>query len=168
MVHGTAGALGSPRTAEFGNDLVDRARLRRHRKRNVGVAQRAVAFAVIGEIKRDDRYALAPRIGPDVALGPMQDRMNPQMGASRQPSVEVIPEFRRLVAHVPTALQAPRREHPLLRAGRFLVTANTREQAVETVLGKGKLQPLGLAGGGTGGWRQRGVNGLDRRAGFDE
>src|SRR6266852_5781022 len=130
VIHGAAGAFGGPRRIELGNDLVDRAGLRRPRKRDVGVAQRAIAFAVFGKIECNDRYAFTPGIGPDVGLGPMEDRMDPQMGASRKPGVEVIPKFRRLIAHVPVAVETARREHPLLGAGRFLVSANASEQAV--------------------------------------
>src|SRR5467141_892101 len=111
VIHGAAGAFGGPCRIELGDDLVDRARLRRHGKR-------------------------------DVSVGPMEDRMDPQMRASRQTGVEVIPEFRRLIAHVPVALEAARREHPLLGAGRFLVAVNASEQAIEAVFGKGKFQPL--------------------------
>jgi hypothetical protein len=77
VIHGAAGAFGGPRRIELGNDLVDRARLRRHRKRDVGIAKRAIAFAVLGEVERNDGYALTPGIGPDVAFGPMEDRMDP-------------------------------------------------------------------------------------------
>src|SRR5215813_11021218 len=164
VIHGAAGAFRGPRRIKLGNDLVDRARLGRDRKRDVGIAKRAIALAVLGEVEWNDRYPLTPRIGPDVGFGPMEDRMDAQMRASRQPGVEVIPEFRRLIAHVPMALKAARREHPLLGASRFLVAANAGEQAIEAMFGKGKLQPLGLARSRPRGRRQRGVDGFDRRA----
>ena len=44
--------------------------------------------------------------------------MNAQMRARRRRGVEVIPEFRRLVAHVPAAFGAARRKYPFLGAGR--------------------------------------------------
>src|SRR5258708_40032071 len=145
VVHGAAGALGNFGAVELEDDLVDRARLRGHRRRDVGIAERAVALAVAGEIERNDRDALAPRIGPDIGLGPMQDRMDAQMRAGRRRGVEMIPEFRRLIAHVPAALDAARREHPFLGAGRLLVAANAGEQAVEAVFGERELEALGLA-----------------------
>src|SRR5262249_37294331 len=153
---------------KLGDDLVDRTGLRRHRKGDVGVAQRAIARAVLGKIERNDRYAFAPGIGPDVGLGPMEDRMDPQMRTSRKPGVEVIPEFRRLITHVPAALKPARREYPLLGAGRLLVTANASEQAIEAVLSKGEFQPLSLSRGRARRRRQRGVDGLDGRARFND
>ena len=75
------------------------------------IAERAVALAVAREIERDDRDAFAPRVGPDVDLGPMQDRMDAQMRAGRRRGVELVPEFRRLVASRPTRLRAPRGEN---------------------------------------------------------
>src|SRR5580692_899660 len=150
VVHGAAGALRHLGAIELGDDLVDGARLRRHRRGDVGIAERAIALAVAREIKWDDRDALAPRIGPDVGLGPMQDRMDAQMSARRRRGVEVIPEFRRLIADIPAALDPARREHPLLGAGRLLVAANAGEQAVEAVFGERELQPFGLARGRAG------------------
>src|SRR5215813_2509191 len=101
VVHGAADALGRPGGIELGDDLVDGARLRGDREGDVGVAERAIALAVAREIKRDDRDALAASVDPDVALGPMQDRMHAQVRAGRQPRVELIPELGRLGAHVP-------------------------------------------------------------------
>src|SRR5205085_315963 len=90
---------------------------------------------------------LALGVGPDVGLGPMQDRMNPQVRARRRRGVELVPEFRRLVTYVPSAFGAARREHPLLGAGGFLIAANAGDQAVETIFGQRQLfQPRkGLA-----------------------
>ena len=132
------------------------------------VAERAIALAVACEIERDDRDAFAPRVGPDVDLGPMQDRMDAQMRARRRRGVELVPELRRLVAHVPSAFETARREHALLRARRLLVAADAGDQAVELVLGERELQAFGLARRGAGGGRQRRIDGLDRRAVFDD
>ncbi len=162
------GALRHLGAVELGDDLVDGARLRRDRRGDVGIAERAIALAVARQIERDDRDALAPRVGPDIGLGPMQDRMNAQMGARRRRGVEVIPEFRRLIADIPAALDPARREHPFLGAGRLLVAANAGEQAVESVFGQGELQSFGLACRRAGGRRQRRINRLDRRTGLDQ
>src|SRR5256885_10197117 len=51
---------------------------------DVLIAQRAIALAVLRKIKRDDRNVFALGVGPDVGLGPMQDRVNAQMRARRQ------------------------------------------------------------------------------------
>src|SRR5207248_1583741 len=107
-------------------------------------AERAVALAVAREIERDDRDAFAPRVGPDVAFGPMQDRMHAQVRAGRRRGVEVIPELGRLVAHVPQPLGAAWREDPLLGAGGFLVAPDAGDQSVEAVLGERELQSFGL------------------------
>src|SRR5882672_10263185 len=76
MIHGAAGALWRAGGVELGDDLVHGTRLRGDREGDVGVAERAIALAVACEVERDDRDPLAPRIGPDVGLGPMQDRMH--------------------------------------------------------------------------------------------
>ena len=39
VIHGTTGALGCSRGFKFGNDFVDRSRLRRHRERDVCIAE---------------------------------------------------------------------------------------------------------------------------------
>ena len=141
--------------------------VRGHGIGDVLVAERAIALAVLGEIKRDDRNVFALGVGPDVGLGPMQDRMDAQMRARRRRGVELVPEFRRLVAHVPSAFGAARREHPLLGAGGFLVAADAGDQAVKAIFGERELQPFGLARGRSRGRRQGGIDGLDRRAGLD-
>ena len=94
--------------------------------------------------------------------------MDAQMRAGRQPGVEVVPEFRRLVADVPVALEAARGEHPLLGAGRLLVAADAGDQPVEAVLGERELQSFGLARRRAGGGRQRRVDRFERRAWLDD
>src|ERR1051326_806903 len=168
VIHGAAGALGRAGHVELGDDLVDGARLRGDREGDVRVAERAIALAVAREIERDDRDGLAPRIGPDVCFGPMQDRMDAQVRAGRQPGVELVPEFRRLAAHVPLAVARARREDALLGAGRLLVAADAGDQAVEAVLLERDLQAFGLACGRARRGRQRRVDRLDRRARLEQ
>src|SRR5262249_43051045 len=108
VVHRAAGALWNLRRFEFRDDVIDGGCVRLHRKGDVGIAKRSVALSVAREIKRDDRDVLAARVGPDVELGPMQDRMDPKMGTRRRRSVEMVPELRRLIAHVPSALETAR------------------------------------------------------------
>src|SRR5215207_4678248 len=93
----------------------------------------------------------------------MQDWMDPQMRTGRRRIVELVPEFRRLVANIPMTLRAAQREHPLLRARRFFVAPDAGEQAIETVLGECELEALGLARGGSCGGRQGRIDRLDRR-----
>ena len=137
------------------------------REGDVGIAQRAIALAVLCQIKRDDRNVLAPCVGPDVGLGPMQDRVDAQMRARRWRGVELVPELRRLVAHVPSALEPAWREHALLGARRLFVAADAGDQSVEAVFGQRHLQAFGLARGRTRGRRQGRIDGIDRRAGLD-
>src|SRR5262249_37162931 len=143
-------------------------RLRGDREGDVGVAERAIALAVAREIERDDRDPLAPRIGPDVDLGPMQDRMHPQMRAGPQAGIELVPELGRLAAHVPLAGAPARGKQGLLGAGRLLVAADAGDQAVEAVLLERLLEACGLARGRARGRRQRRVDRLDRRARLDD
>src|SRR5262245_1940812 len=75
VIHGAAGAFRNLGGVELFDDLVDGGCGRWDRKCDVRVAERTVALAVAGQIQRNDRDAFAPRIGPDVVLGPMQDRM---------------------------------------------------------------------------------------------
>jgi hypothetical protein len=114
-----------------------------------------------------ERNVFALRVGPDVGFGPMQDRMNAQVSARRRRGVELVPEFRRLVAHVPSAFQPARREHALFRPRRLLVAADAGDQAVEAVFCKRKLQAFGLARGRSRRRRQRRIDRVDRRAGLD-
>src|SRR5271169_3503344 len=120
---------------------------------DVGIAERAIALAGPGEIERNDRDVFTLGIGPDVGFGPMQDRMHAQMRARWRRGVELIPEFRRLIAHVPSALGAARREHALFGARRLFVAADAGDQSVEAVFGKRELQSFGLARGRSRGWR---------------
>ena len=80
----------------------------------------------------------------------------------------MVPEFRRLVAHVPVALETARGKHPLLGAGRLLVAADAGDQPVEAVLGQRELQAFGLARRRAGGRRQRRIDPFERRAFLDD
>ena len=97
----------------------------------------------------------------------MQDRVNAQMCACWRRGVELVPEFRGLIAHVPAAFEAARREHALLGAGRLFVAANAGDQSVEAIFGQREFQPFGLARGGSRGRRERRVDAVNRRAGLD-
>src|SRR5205814_9679337 len=94
-------------------------------------------------------------------------RVHGEMRAWRWRGVELIPEFRRLVAHVPTTFSSARREHPLLGAGRFLIAANAGDQPIEAVFGEREFQSFGLARSRPRRRRQGRINALDRRAGFN-
>src|SRR5689334_16386801 len=97
----------------------------------------------------------------------MQDRVDAQMRALWRRGVELVPELRWLIAHVPAALEPARREHALLGAGGLLIAADAGDQAVEAIFGQRPFQSLGLPRGGTCSWRQGRIDGVDRRAGLN-
>src|SRR4029453_9659132 len=103
-------------------------------------------------------------VGPDIRLGPMQDRVDAQMRAWRRRCVELVPEFRGLIAHVPAAFKSAGREHAFLGAGGLLVAADAGDQSVEAVFVERPFEALGLAGGRTCCRRQGRIDGVDRRA----
>src|SRR5690606_35682628 len=96
---------------------------------DVLVAQGPVALAVPGEIKADRRYLLAQGVMPDVDLGPVKQRMDPNVGVGREIGVVLVPQFRRLVPEVPRPVHAAGTEDPLLGPRRLFVSANAREQS---------------------------------------
>ena len=108
------------------------------------------------------------RVVPDVDLGPMQDRVHAKVCAVRRRGVEVVPELRRLVAHVPVALGSTGREHALLGARCLLIAPDAGEQPVEAMLRERELQSFGLPCSGTRGGRQRRIDGVDGRAVLDQ
>src|SRR5262249_8480387 len=65
-------------------------------------AERAVAgtFALV-VIERNGRDFFALDVFPDVKLGPIKKRMNPDMCARGIVGLKLIPEFRRLISNVP-------------------------------------------------------------------
>src|SRR5256714_9973551 len=96
----------------------------------------------------------------------MQDRVNAQMRAGRRRGIELIPEFRRLIAYVPSAFGAPRREHAFLGARCLFIPADPGDQAVESIFGEREFQSFGLACRRSRGRRQSRIDSLPRRAGF--
>src|SRR3546814_9303818 len=101
------------------------------RRGDVAVALRAVALAVPGQVERHDGDALAPGVEPDVQLGPVQQRVDANVGARREVGLELVPELRRLVAEVPGPALAARAEHPLLGPRRLLVAADAGDHPLQ-------------------------------------
>ena len=88
-------------------------------------AERSVPAAVaLVVIERDGRHALAIDVLPDVQLGPVQQRMDPDVGARRELGLVLVPELRRLLRHVPFVAGIARREVALLRSAALLIGAN--------------------------------------------
>src|SRR5258705_146839 len=61
MIHGAAGPLGDLCGFDLLDDLVDGGRARCDGRRDVGVAERAVALSVLARIQRNDRDSIVPR-----------------------------------------------------------------------------------------------------------
>ncbi len=87
---------------------------------------------------------------PDVQLGPIEERVNPNMGARRKRRLILIPEFGRLVAKIPFSVLVPQRKVPLFRSGPFFVGADAQDDGGPTVRRYGLLECLDLQRGATG------------------
>ncbi len=72
------------------------------------------------------------------------------MGAAGQVGVELVPQFRRLVFHVPFHVLVARRKIPFLGPGRVLVAADADDQAAELVFLDGLLEVFLEQGRATG------------------
>ena len=145
VVHGAAAAFGDSGSFKLGDDLFYRGGFAVDRIGDVLIAKRAVALAVFREIQIDDRNILALDVPPDIKLGPMQDRMDADVCAGREVGLELVPEFRRLVAEIPFGVLATRTEDTFLGAGRFLVPADTGNHGLHVLLGDQAFQRFGLA-----------------------
>src|SRR3954453_1960891 len=153
-------ALGHPGHRDLGDDLLDVRGLRQHRGGQVGVADGAIAdrlaarlltvaradelvdrvehplpldyLALLRQVERRDLDLLAEDVLPDVQLGPVRQREDPDRLAEVDPAIEEVPELGALVLRVPLAELVAEGEDALLGAGLVLVAA-------------------GAAGGGGGG-----------------
>ncbi len=103
-------------------------------------------------------------IAPDVELGPCEQRVDAHVPAVRNVGERVTPELRRLLAHVPTAVERTRAHDPLLRARRLLVAADPDEHRAVILSGEQRAQPFGLAGRRARLRRQRGITRVLGRA----
>jgi hypothetical protein len=168
VVHGPAAALGDPGGRQLLDDLVEGGGVARDGGGDVLVAERAVALAVPGEVQVDHGDVLAADVAPDVELGPVQERVDPDVGAGREAGHVLVPELRRLVLEVPGVARVARAEVALLGPRALLVAADPGDQAVEAVPREGAVQPGGLARRRAGRGRQGRVHLLDGRAGLDE
>src|SRR5688500_1488201 len=74
-------------------------------------AQAAIARAVtLVEIQIDEGDILELDVLPNINLGPIQQRMNADVGAGRKGRLVLIPELRRLVSEIPVSMFIPWRE----------------------------------------------------------
>src|SRR5436190_1255167 len=96
---------------QFDDDVVDALGLALDRPLAGAAAQAAVARAVaLVVVQRDRRDRFALDVLPDVELGPIEQRVDAQVGARCEVGLELVPELRRLIAHVPVVVLAARRE----------------------------------------------------------
>ena len=77
----------------------------------------------------------------------MQQRMDAHVGTWRKIHIVLVPEFRRLVAEVPGAVEAARTEDPFLGARRLFVTADAGDDAFKTIALQRLLEAEALARG---------------------
>ena len=109
--------------------------------------QHAVAtkhLAPVREIDRRQFDLLGADVGPDVELGPVGQREDPNVLALVVPAVVEVPQLGPLGLRVPLAEFVAEAEHPLLGARLLLVAARPAERGVELVLPDGAQQRHGL------------------------
>jgi hypothetical protein len=87
-----------------------------------------------GAVDVDERNLLEVDVLPDVELGPVGDREDPDLLALVDLGVVEVPELGSLVLGIPAMLRVAEGEDPLLGAGLLLVAAAAAERGVEAVL----------------------------------
>jgi hypothetical protein len=165
-------ALGDPGRRDLGDHLGHGVRVGLHRGGQAGVADRPVAdpahadlLAVAGpavwmdaeehaaagehlplvrEVDRRQADALPLDVLPDVQLGPVGQREDPDALAVVDPPVVERPQLGPLVLRVPLAEVVAEGEDPLLRPGLVLVPAGAAEDRGEPVLLQRVEQDRGL------------------------
>ena len=85
----------------------------------------------------DHRDVLPLDVLPDVQLRPVQQRVNPHVRAGGEVGLELVPQLRRLVRHVPVAVPVARREVPFLAAAAFLIGPGADDHAGERLAAGG-------------------------------
>ncbi len=96
---------------------------------------------------RRQRHPLAGDVLPDVQLGPVRQREDPDALAGVDPPVVQRPQLGALVLRVPLAELVAEGEHPLLRPRLVLVAAGAAERRAEPVLGQGRPAAPGSGSG---------------------
>ena len=81
---------------------------------------------------------------PDIQLGPVGERKDPNTLPRSDTGVVEIPEFRPLILGVPAVAGAAKGKNTFLGPGFFLVTPRASEGSVEFVFVQGLLEPFGL------------------------
>src|SRR3954465_3460324 len=95
-------------------------------------AEGAIAGAVtLVVVERHRRDLLPLDVLPDVELGPIEQRVNPDVGPRRELGLVLVPELRRLIAHIPEVLDRAGREIALLGAAPLFVGPHAGDDAGE-------------------------------------
>ena len=89
-----------------------------------------IHLALVREVQRRERDALALDVAPDVELGPVRDRERAHVLAGGVAAVVQAPQLGPLVARIPLAELVAQRDDPLLRARLVLVAARAAEDGV--------------------------------------
>ncbi len=97
-----------------------------------------------GKVHLRDRDALALDVHPDVALAPVQQRLDAHVLAGGATRGELVPELRRLVLVIPFEILRARAEIALLGPGGVFIAANAGDERVPLVLRHDLLQRHGL------------------------
>src|SRR5262245_4955101 len=74
----------------------------------------------------------------------MQQRMDPYMRPVLEVGLKLIPEFRRLILHVPFHVFIPGTKVPLFRTGWLFIAANTNNHAGKAMFLEDLLEPIFL------------------------
>ena len=100
--------------------------------------------ATVGEVDRGELELLLLDVLPDVELGPVREREDPEVLARPVPGVVEVPQLGSLRARVPLAELVAQREHPLLGPRLLLVAPAAPEHGVVAVLLENPQQGEGL------------------------
>src|ERR1035437_3656150 len=135
LVLRAACAFGDSGGAQFVDDFPDGFRLGPDRESAGITANRAIAFAFgVREIERNHGNIFALDVFPDVQLGPMEQRMYPDVCALFEIRFELVPQLRRLVRDVPFHVLVPQTEVTLFGARRLFIAPHADDDAGEMML----------------------------------
>src|SRR5690349_8800701 len=105
----TARSLGDRGVAQLFDNVVNGAGGGLDRHRAGGAAQASIPGPVpLVQIEVDKGNILELDVFPDIDLRPVQERMDPNVGARRKSGLELIPQLGRLVAEIPIAVLVSR------------------------------------------------------------
>src|SRR5205823_5784081 len=123
------------------NDLAHAARIRLDRERARRTAQTPISFALlIRKVERNHRNLLPLDIFPHIQLRPVEQGMDPDVCSLLEISLELVPQLRWLIFHVPFHVFITRAEIAFLRACRLLIAPHAHDHPGEMMLIKNLLQ----------------------------